>query len=343
MRILLTCDPEIPVPPTLYGGVERLVDGLAHAYREQGHEVYLLANPKSSCTAAIEIFHFPALQSRGYSNVAKNALKLYRVAKKIKPDVIHSFSRLLYTYPLLLSSKIPFLQTYGRLISPKSTRLASIVGGRKMNFTSAAAHMLNHLPDKRKFTPVYNFIDTNFYVPDDTVEKSGLVFLGRIEDIKGTKESIEVALAVQMKLTIAGNVPDDQLDYFQQFVEPYLQNPLIEYVGPVNDQQKRALLQKAKASILPFKLKHEAFGITIIESMACGTPVVTFEIAATPEIIKHGVTGFLASSLDELIACTQSIESIDRVEVRNDCVKRFSREVISQQYSELLNEISGGN
>jgi len=338
MKILLTCDPEIPVPPKLYGGVERLVDGLAHEYKKLGHEVYLLANPESTCTAANEIFHFPALLSRGYINVFKNAKKLYQVAKKIKPDVVHSFSRLLYTYPLLLTTKLSFLQTYGRFISPHSTKLASLIGGKKMNFTSAAGHMLNHLKNKSKFTPVYNFVNTNYFVPDETVEKEYLMFLGRIEDIKGTKECIETALATNTKLIIAGNIQPGHDEYFNTYIKPHLKNPLIKYVGPVNDEQKLYYLQRSKAFLFPIKWE-EPFGIVMAEAMSCGVPVIGFKRGSVPEVVKHSETGFIVENTLEMINSISLIEKIDRNEVRKDCVNRFSVEVIAKKYLYLLEKI----
>ncbi len=338
MKILLTCDPEIPVPPKLYGGIERLVDGLAHEYKKQGHLVYLLAHPESTCTAAEEIFHFPALYSRGYKNVAKNAIKLYKVAKKIKPDVVHSFSRLLYTYPLLLTSNLSFLQTYGRLISPHSTKLASIIGGKKINFTSAAEHMLTHLKNTKKFTPVYNFVDTSYFVPNENIEKDYLMFLGRIEDIKGTKECIETALATNTKLIIAGNIQPGHDEYFNTYIKPYLENPLIEYVGPVNDEQKLYYLQRSKAFLFPIKWE-EPFGIVMAEAMACGLPVIGFNRGSVPEVVTHAKTGFIVENKKEMIDAVANIGNIDRDEVRKDCVNRFSVEIIAGQYLELLQRI----
>lgn len=340
MKILLTCDPEIPVPPTLYGGVERLVDGLAHEYKKQGHQVYLLANPESTCTAAEEIFHFPALYSRGYINVAKNATKLFQVAKKVKPDVVHSFSRLLYTYPLLLTSKLNFLQTYERFISPHSTKLASAVGGKKINFTSAAVHMLKHLKNTDKFTPVYNFVDTSYFVPNENIAKEYLMFLGRIEDIKGTKECIETALATHTKLIIAGNIQPGHDEYFNTQVKPHLGNPLIEYVGPVNDEQKLFYLQRSKAFLFPIKWE-EPFGIVMAEAMACGVPVIGFNRGSVPEVVTHAKTGFIVENTTEMIEAVAKINNIDRNEVRKDCVNRFSVEVIARQYLEILKRIQG--
>ena len=135
MKILLTCDPEIPVPPINYGGVERLVDGLVEEYTRLGHDVYLLANSQSTSSYAKQIIGWPSSKSRGAVNVMRNAFMLKKVCNKLKPDVVHSFSRLLFMYPMFLTSKMPFLQTYGRFISTKSTFLASIIAGKKLHFT----------------------------------------------------------------------------------------------------------------------------------------------------------------------------------------------------------------
>ena len=339
MKILLTCDPEIPVPPKLYGGVERLVGGLAHQYKKMGHTVYLLANPDSTCTAAEEIFHFPALFSRGMENIWKNAFKLKQVYKKVKPDVIHSFSRLLYLYPTMFASKVPFLMTYERFINRKSTALASILGGKRMMFTSAAAHMLNHLKAfKHKFVPVYNFTSIHYFVPNDNVEKEYLMFLGRIEEIKGTKEAIEVALKTNNKLIIAGNIQEGHDEYFEKYIKPHLDNPLIDYVGPVNDEQKLYYLQRSKALLFPIKWE-EPFGIVMIEAMACGTPVIAFKRGSVPEVVKDGITGYIVNNVKEMADAVEKLDNIDRRVVRKDCENRFSEEVIAKQYIELLKKI----
>jgi len=336
MRILIPVDPEIPVPPIHYGGVERLVDGLAAEYTRLGHEVYLLAHKDSTQKDVKQRFAWKNQSSRGFKNTLQNALTLREVYREIKPDVIHSFARLMYLYPTMLTSHIPFLMTYGRFISPKSTALACVIGGKRMQFTSAAGHMLNHLHKFRhKFRPVYNFTLTDYYVPNDEVEKEHLVFLGRIEDIKGTKECIDVALATNQKLIIAGNIQPGHEAYFQKYIQPHLTNPLIEYVGPVNDAQKLHYLQRAKAFLFPIKWE-EPFGIVMAEAMACGTPVIGFSRGSVPEVVNNGVTGFVVENTAQMIDALKNIDSIDRKMVRKDCVERFSPEVIAKQYLEIL-------
>ncbi len=341
MKILIPVDPEIPVPPLHYGGVERLVDGLAAEYTRMGHEVFLLAHKDSTQQDVKQRFAWKNQASRGFRNTLQNAFTLLQVYRKVKPDVIHSFARLMYLYPTMFSSRVPFLMTYGRFISTKSTALASTLGGRRMHFTAAAGHMLNHLHSfKHKFTPIYNFTLSNYFIPSDAVPKEHIVFLGRIEDIKGTKECIDVALATNNKLIIAGNIQPGHEQYFEQHIKPHLQNPLIEYVGPVNDEQKLFYLQRAKAFLFPIKWE-EPFGIVMAEAMACGTPVIGFNRGSVPEVVKHGQTGFVVENVDEMIAAFALIENIDRKTVRLDCENRFSLEKIAAQYLDLLKKLIG--
>jgi len=343
MKILIPVDPEIPVPPIHYGGVERLVDGLITAYNQMGHEVILLAHEKSTAKDAKKIYAWQVKHSRGWANVFKNAFTLLKVYRKEKPDIIHSFGRLMYLYPTLFTSKVPVLMTYGRFISPKSTALASVLGGKRMNFTSAAGHMLSHLKwFKQKFTPIYNFTLTNYFVPDHTVEKEHLMFLGRIEDIKGTKECIEAALATGTKLIIAGNIQPGHDAYFDTYIKPHLTNPLINYVGPVNDEQKRFYLQRAKAFLFPIKWE-EPFGIVMAEAMACGVPVIAFKRGSVPEVVINGKNGFVVENVEEMIQAVKQIDAIDRGFVRSDCEARFSLEVIAKQYLEVLFRLTEKN
>ncbi len=338
MKILITVDPEIPVPPSQYGGVERLVDGLITAYHQRGHEVVLLAHSKSTSNDAKKIYGWPAKYSHGLWNIIKNSLRLLILANKEKPDIIHSFSRLLYSYPIILTTKIPFVMTYGRIISPKSTSMASILAGKQLQFTSCAEHMLSHLKKYRyKFTPIYNFTNINYFTPDDSIQKDYLMFLGRIEEIKGTKEAIEVALTTNQKLIIAGNIQHEHNEYFNTYIKPHLNNPLIKYVGTVNDEQKLYYLHRSKAFLFPIKWE-EPFGIVMAEAMACGVPVIGFRRGSVPEVVKDGITGFVVDNIEEMITAVNKIEQIDRSVVRKDCEKRFSLDIIAEQYLKIFKE-----
>lgn len=339
MKILLTVDPEIPVPPKQYGGIERIVDSLISEYSRVGHEVYLIANPDSDTKAALQIFGWPALNSRGAVNIVANAIFLKKVFGQLEADVIHSFSRLLYLYPLVRESKLRVLQTYQRAISKKSTSLASKLFGSRLMYTSCGKHMIHGHLNGNKCFPIHNFTDQNYFFPSpNNSDERCLVYLGRIEEIKGTKEAIEVALATQKKLVIAGNIQQGHGGYFKRYVEPHLSNPLISYIGPVNDERKLHLLQNASALLFPIQWE-EPFGIVMVEAMACGTPVIGFNRGSVPEIIIDGKTGYVVNTIEEMITAVEKIDRIERIDVRKDCELRFSLPVIAQQYIALFSKL----
>jgi glycosyltransferase involved in cell wall biosynthesis len=338
MRIILTVDPEIPVPPVLYGGIERIVDGLAKGYSEEGHEVFLIAHPDSTCAYTKKNYAWPALKSRGFGNTLTNMLYLRKLARTIKPDIIHSFSRLLYGYPIFIAGKIPFVQSYQRKISPRTTGIAYKLAENKLRITACAAHMLKDLPNRHIFKAIFNFTDTDYFNIDENAIRECLVFLGRIEDIKGTKEAIEAAIQTNNKIIIAGNIQPGHDVYFETAIKPFLSNPLVRYIGPVNDEEKRKLLQQAKAMLFPIKWE-EPFGIVLAESLACGAPVIGFNRGSVPEVIQNGRNGFITENVEEMKLRIAEIDSLNNKTIRIDAVERFSLKKIACQYLELFNSL----
>lgn len=342
MKILLTVDPEIPVPPQLYGGIERIVSSLCKAYTAKGHTVYLLAHPDSDEPATRKIFGWQGLSSRDKADIVRNTRQLNEVAQQVQPDIVHSFSRLLYTYPLLLQKKVPVVQSYQRKISPHSTRIASMLGGSMLHFTACGAHTFSELPNKHKWTAIWNFTNTAYFVPDAKARQEYLFFLGRIEDIKGTKEAIQAAIATGEKLIIAGNIDSQHQHYFDTEIKPHLSHPLIEYVGTVDDKQKLHYLQRTKALLFPIKWE-EPFGIVMAESMACGTPVIGFKRGSVPEVIVDGQNGFQANNVEEMAEAIRQLPHIDRFRVREHAVRHFSTHVVSEQYLKLFEDLIARN
>ena len=337
MKILLTCDPEITVPPKNYGGIERIVDGLAKGYSQLGHEVYLIAHPESNCKYTKENFGWPCLDSRGAKNIVKNAFQLKKVTKEVNPDLIHSFSRLLYLYPVFFTSKINVIQSYQREISAKSTRLAKRIAGSKLTLTACGQHMISDLPKSLDFRAIHNFTDTDFFTFNPDIKKEHLLFLGRIEDIKGALECIQTAIATNTKLIIAGNISKDHDDYFNENIKPYLTHPLINYVGPVNDEQKLKVLQSAIALLFPIKWE-EPFGIVMAEALSCGTPVIGFNRGSVPEVIKNNENGFVVENLTDMISKVLLINSIDRIRCAEIARLNFNINTISNNYLNLTKD-----
>jgi glycosyltransferase involved in cell wall biosynthesis len=163
-----------------------------------------------------------------------------------------------------------------------------------------------------------------------------LVFLGRLERIKGAHNAISIARQAHRRLIIAGNQvnmgPD--ADYFEREIAPHIDGDQIRYVGPVDDAEKSQILSQAAAFLMPIEWD-EPFGIVMAEAMACGTPVIGFPRGSVAEVVQHGLTGYLASSIEEAAEAVSAVTLLDRSTVRADCESRFSATTIVDAYERL--------
>ena len=165
---------------------------------------------------------------------------------------------------------------------------------------------------------------------------TGLAFLGRIESGKGPDIAITIARQLNLPLTLAGPVIDNEL--FTQKIRPYL-GEQIRYVGVVNHAQKNELLGKAGCALLPFR-GAEGFGLVSIEAMACGTPVVALANGALPEVVETGMTGYLTTREEELAALVLPAMKLDRAQIRHRVMARFDLSVVAQNYLKLYEQIT---
>jgi glycosyltransferase involved in cell wall biosynthesis len=185
---------------------------------------------------------------------------------------------------------------------------------------------------------VYNSIDfSNYKVKDAVRDDAPLIFLGRIEKVKGCHTAIAVAKATNNQLIIAGNISplQDEQQYFQEQVAPYIDSKQIIYVGQVNDVQKNEYLGQSKALLFTIEW-NEPFGIVMIEAMACGTPVIAFNRGSVSEVVDEGISGFKVDSVKDMQEAVQQIKTIDRRNCRAQAKKRFDVKVIAEQYLNLF-------
>lgn len=336
MRILLTADPEIPVPPTRYGGIERIVDSLVRYYREQGHDVCLLAHAASTSPAS-ERRPWPGGTSRSAWHTLRNALALRRAARGFRPDVVHSFSRLAYLLPLL-PTRLPKIMSYQRHTGGAQIRRAAQLGGTSLAFTGCSEFICAMgRPAGGHWHAIPNFIEpAKFdFVPQVPVD-APLVFLSRVESIKGPDVAIAIARASGRKLTIAGNRAEagPERAFWDRAIAPHLGRDGIEYAGEVDDVQKNALLGRAAAMLVPIQWD-EPFGIVFAESLATGTPVIACPRGALPEIIAPGETGFLIHTVDDGVTAVRALDRIRRAVCRQAAETRFSVRAAAERYLDL--------
>lgn len=336
LRIIITVDPEIPVPPQYYGGIERIVDMLICGLVQRGQEIHLFCHPESKVPA--KIIPYQGKHSGSLKDSILNALQIKNYIKKIGGvDIIHSFSRLAYLL-FLMKSPIMKIQSYQRYITPRSVYLGTLLAGKTLTFTSCSRYGVSTadfisgrwviIPNGVSLSK-YEFVPT---VPDD----APLVFLGRIERFKGAHTAIEVAKKTGRNLIIAGNYISfgEEYEYFTKEILPFCDEKLIKYIGEVNDIQKNELLGNASALLFPIEWG-EPFGIVLVEALACGTPVIAFNRGAVAEIIRHKVTGFICNSINDMIEAVRQVPYIERVNCRRQTEENFSDKVIIDKYEEL--------
>jgi len=340
VKILLTADPEMPVPPKLYGGIERIVDLLVRELLARGHEVGLVANRESTAPAA-RLFAWPGSRSQRPSDTARNTLALWAAVRQFRPDILHSFSRALYLLPLLPAA-LPKIMSYQRKPGTRQVACAAKLAGSSLVFTGCSEHICRQgRAGGGTWKAIHNGVRLDTYTFRPSVASDApLVFLSRIERLKGAHVAIEIARRTGRRLVIAGNHGSDGEDgrYWADEVRPHLGKQGIEYVGSVDDTRKNELLGSAAALVVPIEWD-EPFGIVFAEALACGTPVISRPRGSLPEIVRHGVDGYLVSDVDEACAAVERLPAIDRRECRLRAETMFSAGTVAGQYEALYHQL----
>jgi glycosyltransferase involved in cell wall biosynthesis len=338
LRIALTADPELPVPPVHYGGIERIVDMLARNLTQRGHEITLFANPASTCPVARVAW--PGRSSASRLDTMRNAAALASRITTRRFDIVHSFSRIAYLTPIL-PLPIPKLMSYQRDISARTTALAAKLARGTLAFSAISRQMIEATPLPGRWHLVPNGVSLPTYDFRATVALDApLVFLGRIEAIKGPHLTIDIARRTGRRLVIAGNVPNEHRPWFEQHVAPHVDGDVIRYVGPVDDVQKNTLLGAAAAFLMPI-LWEEPFGIVMAEAMACGTPVLGLRRGAVREVVEHGVTGFVVDTVDELAGAVARLGELSRAACRARVEQLYSDDAVTEGYLQVYEGMLG--
>jgi glycosyltransferase involved in cell wall biosynthesis len=343
VRILITADPYLPVPPRHYGGIERVIALLVDGLAARGDEVTLVAHPDSRTAAGLVPYGWPPHTGavRRFADLASLARAVWR--RRDGVDLVHSFGRLAALAPVLGRGAPPIVQSYQRAIPwrgvERARRLAT--GGLRFVGCSTALYAAAASDTRGLWRTVHNAVDTAAYDARPAVAPDApLVFLGRLEPIKGVHHAIRIAKTAGRRLVIAGNrVPTPETDaYFASAIAPHLGESSVRYVGEVDDAAKNALLGEAAALLMPIEWD-EPFGIVMAEALACGTPVVGLARGAVPEVVRDGVTGFVCATVDDMTAAVAGLGSIDRAACRADAEARFSAAALVDGYSAVYAEL----
>ena len=344
MRILITADPYFPIPPRLYGGIERILDFLVRGLVDRGHEVTLIAHPDSCVPATLVPYGRPphvGVVPR-VTELAQVASALWRRRRAV--DIVHSFGRLAALLPILPVRRLPKVQSYQRDIPWTSVARAVKLAGPSIAFTGCAACVYRDRPlhlDTGRWLTIPNGVDVaGFTCTSSVAPDAPLMFLGRLEPIKGAHHAIAIARLANRRLIIAGNRLPEYAAYFDEQIAPHLDGRRVTYVGTVDDVQKNAWLGQAAAFLMPIDWE-EPFGIVMTEALACGTPVIAFKRGSVTDIVRDGVNGFACASVEDAADAVGRLSAIDRKMVRRDCEARFDASVIITQYERLYDDTIG--
>jgi glycosyltransferase involved in cell wall biosynthesis len=343
VRIVLTVDPNIPVPPSGYGGIERIADFLARGLVARGHDVTLLAHPASHTAGRLVPYGVPPHVGAGPRVRELAQVGSYLLHHRQQFDIVHSFGRLAALVPILAIRRLPKVQSYQRDRVPwSSVAMAVRLGGNSVQFTGCSTSVYRERPAGPlggRWHTVFNGADLDKYRAVRTVaDDAPLVFLGRLAAFKGPHHAMAIARGAGRRLILAGPREPNDGGFFDREIAPHLGE--IEWVGELEDAAKNALLGSAAALLMPIEWE-EPFGIVMAEALACGTPVIGFGRGSVPEIVRDGVNGFVVHDVAGAIGAVGRVATLDRGAVRADCEARFSDHAVVDAYEMVYREMVG--
>jgi glycosyltransferase involved in cell wall biosynthesis len=336
MRIGILSPVSWRTPPVHYGPWESVVSLLSEELVRAGVDVTLFATGDSRTSGKlVAVCELPYSEDRSIDPKVAECLHVSEIFERASQfDLIHNhFDFLPLTYSRLVDT--PVVTTVHGFSSEKILPVY-----RKYNGTShyVAISDSDRSPQLDYIATIHHGIDVVRF-PFCADHGAYLLFFGRIHPDKGVRESIAVAKRLGIKLVIAGIVQDR--DYFAAEVEPYIDGITVEYLGSVGPDQRADVLGQALA-LLHLISFDEPFGLSMIESMACGTPVIAFNRGSIPEIIRHGETGFIVEDVDGAANAVADISEIDRRSCRADVEARFSSERMARDYIRVYRQILNG-
>jgi len=328
------------IPPHLYGGTERVVSYLTEELVGRGHDVTLFGSGDSLTAAKLvcgspQSLRLAGLSTSGPSLHLPMLADIYENAQHF--DILHSHLDY-WCFPFTRLTSTPTLVTmHGRL---------------DLETPKAIYDRFRHVPlvsiseAQRKPLPQMNWLGTAYHgLPADLLEFNPspgkyLAFLGRICPEKRVDIAIDVALRTGIPLKIAAKVDEVDQDYFETLIKPKLCPPDVELIGEINEGEKTEFLGNAIALLFTIDWP-EPFGLAIIESLACGTPVITRPVGSVPEIVKDGRTGFIGESVEELVVAVKRVDGISRDDCRAEFENRFTVTHMAERYERLYGILLG--
>jgi glycosyltransferase involved in cell wall biosynthesis len=320
------------VPPKFYGGTERVVSYLTEALVELGHDVTLFASGDSVTSATLEAAWPRALRLDPSIRdpLAPHMLLLEKVRRVASDfDVLH-FHLDYLPFALFAGADTPSVTTlHGRLDLPELQPVFDTFTDSPV--ISISQSQRTPLPQANWLGNVYHGLPERLLTPQTQHEPEYLAFLGRICPEKRADTAIRIAAMSGLPLKIAAKVDKVDQEYFKTEIEPLLSHANVEFIGEIDEARKPEFLSRAKALLFPIDWC-EPFGLVMIEAMACGTPVIAFNRGSVPEVIDHGVTGYIVEDVHSAVGALQRLDELSREEIRAQFERRFTAQAMARAY-----------
>jgi glycosyltransferase involved in cell wall biosynthesis len=319
-------------PPRHYGPWEQVASNIAEGLLKLGVDVTLFATGDSITAGKLE-----SVCEQGYEEDRTQDAKVLEclhisnlMERAGEFDIIHNnFDFLPLTYSGLI--KTPLITTIHGFSSQRIIPVYKKYNSRGHYVSISNA---DRSPELNYLATVYNGLDTKDFKFTETPQDY-LLYFGRIHHDKGAAEAIQIAQKSKRRLLMAGIIQDE--NYWREKVEPYL-NDQIQYIGHAGPEKRNELLGNAAALLHPINF-NEPFGMSVAESMLCGTLVIAFNKGSMPELIRHEKTGFLVNNIDEAVEAIDKLSIIDRSDCREWASAQFSAEKMASDYFDLYKQI----
>lgn len=320
-------------PPRKYGPWEQVASILAEGLIARGIDVTLFATADSVTNGKLDsVCSYPYAERSELDPKVWECLHIANVMEKANQfDIIHNhFDFLPLTYSGLIQT--PMLTTIHGFSSP---RIMPVYKRYDNSTHYISISNANRHPDLRYLSTIYHGIDPADFVFSDKKENY-LLYFGRIHPDKGAHTAIEIARQAGYTLKMAGLIQDQK--YFDEWIKPHLDNESIIYLGNADPMLRNELLSNARALLHPISFD-EPFGLSIIESMMCGTPVIAFNRGSMAEIIVDGHSGFLVSNISEAVMAVEKLEQIDSQTCLDYAANKFGADRMINEYINVYSQI----
>jgi glycosyltransferase involved in cell wall biosynthesis len=328
------------IPPRLYGGTERVVANLCDSLCDLGHDVALFAAAGARTKARLIPARDRALRldpNPLKSEAGAHLTMLHEVrGLAAEFDVLHFHTDLLH-FPLFEAQAHRTVTTlHGRLDITDVQR--ALQRWPSFGLVSISDSQRATVPNANWLATVKHGVAPEIYRPPVSPKGSYLAFLGRISPEKRADVAIRIAHQAGIPLRIAAKVDQADAAYFESVVKPLLDDPLVEFVGEIGDADKSEFLGNASALLFPICWP-EPFGLVMIESMACGTPVIAWRCGSVPEIVEPGVTGFIVDSEEQALVAIREAGELSRQRIRAVFERRFAARTMAEGYVQVYERI----